>query len=127
MSPYDISQSEDHKLYRLVSYPNGRTLYELMIEMPLEDLQAYPQKGYRWWMGRKAKSSWAMHLRDYVLHWRLFQLEFCKKYSPEHLKSLSLDALRSFINCYLKSVPLWAYDGPVRDAAKLIAGFDIHP
>ena len=120
MIPYYLSDEEDYQLHHIVMYRSGRTLYEYMVEMPLEDLKAYPKKGYRWWMGRKAKSTRAMELRDYVLHWRLFALEFRQEYPLECLESLSTNALSFFLHTHLEKTPLWAYDGPTKDAARLL-------
>lgn len=115
MSKYDLSDKEDYQLHHIVMYRNGRTLYEYMVEMPLDDLKAYPKKGYRWWMGRKAKSTGAMELRDYVLHWRIFALEFRKIYSREYMESLSYDDMQLFVRTYMEKTPIWAYSGPLRD------------
>ena len=120
MSKYDLTDEEDYQLHHIVMYRNGRTLYEYFVEMPLEDLQMYPKKGYRWWMGRKAKSFRAMELRDYVLHWRIFALEFQQKYPREYLESLSYDEMRSFVNKYIQKAPVWAYEEPVRDVLKIL-------
>lgn len=102
MIQYDLSDKEDYQLHHIVMYRNGRTLYEYMVEMPLDDLKAYPKKGYRWWMGRKAKSTGAMELRDYVLHWRIFALEFRKIYSREYMESLSYDDMQLFVRTYME-------------------------
>ena len=120
MSKYDLSDMEDCHLHNVVYYRNGRTLYEYMVEMPLEDLQAYPKKGWRWWMGRKAKSPQAMELREYVLHWRLFALEFRQKYAREYLQTLTDDELRLFLKNHIEKIPPWAYEEPIRDVVHLL-------
>ena len=115
MIRYDLSDEEDYQLHHIVMYRNGRTLYEYMVEMPLDDLKVYPRKGYRWWMGRKAKSPRAIELCDYVLHWRIFALEFRQKYSREYLENLSYDEMRLFVRTYMERTPMWAYSDPIRD------------
>ncbi len=120
MDKFDLSEKEDDRLHDVAIYRNGRTLYECLVEMPLEELQAYPRKGYRWWMGRKAKSPQALALRDYVLHWRLIALDFREKYSREYLQSLSCEELWTFVNTHIQKTPQWAYEGPVRDVMKIL-------
>ncbi len=120
MIKYDLSDMEDFHLHDVVMYRNGRTLYEYFVEMPLEDLQAYPQKGWRWWMGRKARSPEAMELRDYVLHWRLAALEFRQKYSHKYLQTLSCDEMRLFLNTYIRKTPIWVYSEPIKDGLHIL-------
>ena len=120
MDKFDLSQEEDYQLHDVVMYRNGRTLYEYMVEMSLEELKTYPKKGYRWWMGRKARSPQAMQLRDYVLHWRLVELDFRQKYSHAYLQTLSCDEMRLFLNTYIRKTPIWAYAGPIKDALHLL-------
>ena len=120
MIKYDLSDMEDCRLHNVVYYRNGRTLYEYMVEMPLEDLQAYPKKGWRWWMGRKAKSPQAMELRKYVLHWRSFAQVFRLEYPKEYLQTLSDDEMRLFLRKYINKVPAWAYEEPIRDVVHIL-------
>lgn len=103
-----------------IGFPCKQLLNEYLISLPLETLQNYPQKGWHWWMGKKSHSSQALELRDYILHWRYFQIEFRKKYSTEYLKTLSKNDLSSFVYTYLKETPFWAYEGPVRDGIRLL-------
>lgn len=120
MSKYDLSDMEDQQMYDIVMYRNGRTLYEYMAEMPLEDLKAYPKKGYRWWMGRKAKLPQAMELRDYVLHWRLVELDFRQKYSHQYLQTLSCQEIQSFVNAHIPKIPIWAYSEAIKDGLHIL-------
>lgn len=120
MNKYDLTDREEISLYNVVVYRNGRSLYEYLVEMPLEDLKAYPKRGYRWWMGRKARSAEALELRDYTLFWRLFALEFRQKYPREYLQSLPLGEIRSFARQYIQKIPQWAYQGPVQDAVHIL-------
>ena len=124
MIGYELSDMEDYQLHNIVVYRNGRTLYEYFVEMPLEDLKKYPKHGYRWWMGRKARSKAAMELRDYVLYWRLFALDFREKYTREDLENMSWDARQRFWKTYIEKVPMWAYEGPLRDVAHLLQEAD---
>lgn len=119
MVNYYLSEKEDLSLYHIVMYRNGRSLYEYMIEMPIEDLKAYPRKGYRWWMGRKAKAPEALEMRDYVLHWRIFAQEFREEFPADFLEALSTEKLTHFLKYYLEKTPTWAYDAPVKDAARI--------
>ena len=115
-----LSDMEDYELHNIVVYRNERTLYEYFVEMPLDDLRAYPKRGYRLWMGRKARSKEALDLRDYVLFWRLYALDFREKYSLQHLQSLSIAQREDFLNTYLRSVPVWAHEKPLQDVVHLL-------
>ena len=44
MNKYDLTDEEDLLLYSSVRIPGGRSLYEYLCELPLEELKAYPQK-----------------------------------------------------------------------------------
>ena len=70
--------------------------------------------------GEKSRSPQALELRDYILHWRYFQMGFRTKYSAEYLQTLSINDLRSFVYAYLKETPFWAYEGPVCDGIHLL-------
>ena len=120
MIAYDLSDMEDQQLHNIVAYRNGRTLYEYMVEMPLEHLEAYPQKGWHWWMGRKARSAEALELRDYTLYWRLFALDFRQKYPRKYLQTLPVGEIRSFARKHSQRTPQWAYQEPVRDALRIL-------
>ena len=121
MTKYDLTDTEDLRLRNSITLPGKRSsLYEYLSGLPLEDLQAYPKKGYHWWMGRTARSVQALALRDYILHWRLFALRFRQQYPRWYLEALTPDELRLFLLIYLKKTPLWAYEGPVHDAVMLL-------
>ena len=120
MNKYDLTDEEDMRLHFSVMLPGGRSLYEYFCELPLEDLQAYPQKGYRWWMGRAARAAQALALRDYILYWRLAALSFRQQYPREYLEALSADDLRLFLHTYISKTPVWAYEGPVKDVVRLL-------
>lgn len=119
MTKYDLTEAEDFRLHFSIMLSGGRrSLYEYLCELPLEALQAYPKKGYHWWMGRAARTPQALALRDYILHWRLVALNFRRQYPREYLETLSLDDLHLFLRTYIHKIPLWAYEEPVRDAAQ---------
>ena len=115
MQQYDLSADEDLRLRLSIKLPGRKYLYEYFCDLPLEVLQAYPKKGYRWWMGRAARTPDALALRDYILHWRLFALDFRRKYSREYIETLSEEELQVFLNTHIQKTPLWAYDGPLQD------------
>lgn len=120
MNKYDLTDEEDLLLYSSVRIPGGRSLYEYLCELPLEELKAYPQKGYRWWMGRAARTAKALAMRDYILYWRLAALSFRQQYPRRYLESLSADDLRLFLHTYISKIPVWAYEGPMQAAAQLL-------
>ena len=115
MNKFDLTNDEDLRLLLSIKLHGRKYLYEYFCDLPLEVLQAYPKKGYRWWMGRAARTPDALSLRDYILHWRLFALDFRKKYPREYLETLSKEELQVFLNTYIQKTPLWAYDGPLQD------------
>ena len=123
---YELTDMEDYQLHNIVMYRNGRTLYEYLVEMPLEDLQAYPKKGYRWWMGRKARSKQAMELRDYVLHWRLVSQDFRRKYSHNYLQTLSSEEIVSFVEANILKIPIWVYSDAIYDGLHIVFGRENH-
>jgi len=117
MDKYHLTEAENMRLHYAIKLPNKRrSLYEYLTHLPLEDLRAYPQKGYHWWMGRAARSAQALELRDYVLYWRLFALDFRKQYPREYLQTLSFDEMRQFVRDHIKKVPAWAYSEPISEA-----------
>ena len=97
MQQYDLSADEDLRLRLSIKLPGRKYLYEYFCDLPLDDLQAYPKKGYRWWMGRAARTPDALALRDYILHWRLFALDFRRKYPREYIETLSEEELQVFL------------------------------
>ena len=123
MNKLELSYDEDMRLHDSVPLPGRRSLYTYFTRLPVDILSAYPKKGYRWWMGRAARSCRAMELRDYVLHWKLFALDFRQTYSRAYLESLPREDLQLFLRTYLKKVPLWAYEAPLQDALQLL----LHP
>ena len=120
MNKFDLTDEEDLRLRLSIKLPGGKFLYEYFCKLPLEDLQAYPKKGYRWWMGRAARTSLALALRDYILHWRLAALSFRQQYSRSYLETLSSDDLQLFLRTYINKTPLWAYEEPVKDVLQLL-------
>ena len=120
MKAYHLSKEEDMRLHLSIQCPGNRYLYEYFIELPLEKLKLYPKKGYRFWMGRKAKSPDALAMRDYILYWRLFAISFRKEYSRDYLQSIPYDKIGLFVRTYIKKTPLWAYEGPIRDAVLIL-------
>jgi len=121
LNKYDLTDEEDLRLRFSIMLPgNRRSLYAYLCELPLEDLQAYPKKGYRWWMGRAARTPQALALRDYILYWRLAALSFRQQYPRAYLETLSDDGVRLFLRTYLHKVPIWAYEGPIKDAIHLL-------
>lgn len=124
MNKFDLTNIEDMQLQLSVMLPGRRhSLYEYLCALPLKALQAYPAKGYHWWMGKAARSAQAIALRDYILHWRIYALTFRQKYSREYLKTLSADDLRSFLRAHITKIPIWAYEGPIKDALQILFQF----
>ena len=119
MCKYDLTEAEDLRLRFSIMLPS-RSLYEYLVELPLGDLKAYPKKGYRWWMGRAARSAQALFLRDYILHWRLEALAFRQAHPRVQLEALSQDELQTFLHTYLQKTPVWAYHEPIRDVIQLL-------
>ena len=71
-------------------------------------------------MGRAARTSLALALRDYILHWRLAALSFRQQYPRSYLETLSSDDLQLFLRTYINKTPLWAYEEPVKDVLQLL-------
>ena len=124
MQQYDLSADEDLRLRLSIKRPGRKYLYEYFCDLPLEVLQAYPKKGYRWWMGRAARTPEALALRDYILHWRLSALEFRQTYSREYLETLSIKDLQLFLNTYTQKIPIWAYAAPLKDVIQILNSMD---
>ena len=120
MSKYDLTEEEDLRLHLSIMLPNKRPLYEYFLELPLEDLQAYPEKGYRRWMGRSARTSQALALRDYILHCRFAALTFRQTYPRDYLETLTHDDMQSFLCAHIQKAPVWVYEGPVKDVLQLL-------
>ena len=121
MNKYDLTAEEDDHLRFSIMLPGRRgSLYQYLCELPLPCLQAYPEKGYCPWMGQAARTPQALAMRDYILHWRLFALDFRQQYPRDYLKALSRSDLQIFLNTNLHKVPTWAYEKPLQDAAQLI-------
>lgn len=121
MNQFNLTDEEDMHLRFSIMLPGRRgSLYEYLCELPLEDLQAYPKKGYHWWMGRAARTAQAFALRDYILYWRLTALSFRQQYPRAYLETRSADDLRLFLRTYISKIPIWAYEGPVKDALQLL-------
>ncbi len=121
MDAFYLTQEEDFDLHTSIKIPvKPHYLYEYFYELPLEDLRAYPEKSYHWWLGRAARSAQGLAMRDYVLHWRLFALSFRKHHPRAYLETLSTDRLRLFLNVNITKTPLWAYEGPVKDAIRIL-------
>ena len=120
MNRFDLSDEEDMRLHFSILLPSGRSLYEYLCELPLEKLQAYPQKGFHFWMGNIARSPQALDMRDYILYWRSRKQIFRLVYPREYLESLPAKELQFFLNTHLHKVPLWAYEAPLRDAAQIL-------
>ena len=124
MNQYDLSADEDLRLLLSIKLHGRKYLYEYFCDLPLEVLQAYPKKGYRGWMGRVARIPDALSLRDYILHWRLFALDFRKKYPREYLETLSEEEMQVFLNTYIQKTPLWAYADPIKDVLQRLNSMD---
>lgn len=125
MHQYDLTNEEDLRLRFSIMLPfKKQSLYEYFCDLPLEQLKVYPKRGYRWWMGKVARSPDALALRDYILHWRLAALDFRQKYSKKYLEKLSYNELRFFLDIYIDQVPFWAYEAPVSAAAKLLLNWE---
>ena len=121
MNKYALTHEEDSRLRFSIMLPGRRgSLYQYLCQLPLTCLQAYPEKGYRPWMGQASKTPQALAMRDYILHWRFIAQDFRKQYPRACLETLSVDELQSFFNTYFHKVPSWAYQGPLQDAAQLI-------
>lgn len=121
MNKYDLTEEEDLHLRLSVILPGKkRSLYEYLSALSLEDLKAYPRKGYHWWMGRAARTPQALALRNYVLFWRSATLAFRQQYPRAYLETLSPAELRLFLHTYIQKTPLWAYEEPVRDVIHLL-------
>ena len=125
MDKYHLTEAHERRLYSSIRFHGGRrSLYEYLIELPLEDLQVYPKRGYYWWLGRTARSPQALYLRDYVLYWRLAAIDFRKQYPREYLEQLSYDDMRLFLRTYLRKIPMWAYEAPIKDVIQLLVQSD---
>lgn len=121
MNQFDLTEKQDTLLRFSIMFPGKRhSLYGYLCELPLEDLQAYPKKGYHWWMGCAARTAKGLAMRDYILHWRLFALSFRQQYSRAYLETLSADAQRVFLRTHLSKTPIWAYEEPIRDVIELL-------
>ena len=121
MNNYNLTKQEHFYLLFSIMLPGKkRSLYEHLSLLSLEDLQAYPKKGFRWWMGGVAKSKQALAMRDYILYWRFEALSFRQQYPRAYLETLSCDALRSFLDTYIGKVPFWAYEEPMHDALQIL-------
>lgn len=121
MDKYHLTEREDqHLRFSIILPGRRRSLYEYLTELPLEELQAYPKKGYHWWMGRAARTSQALALRDYILYWRLFAISFREKFPREYLETLSYDDMRLFLRTYIQKTPVWAYEGPIKDVIHIL-------
>lgn len=120
MDTYYLTKEEDEELQFSIMLPRMRYLYEYFCRLPLNDLRAYPEKGYRDRMGPEARSAKALEMRDYILFWRLAAQRIRKQYSYEYLKSLPVDSLRSLLDRFYRQTPLWAYDGPISDIIRLL-------
>lgn len=122
MRQYNLSEEEDIRLRASIILPfRKHSLYEYFCDLPLEQLKVYPKRGYHWWLGRASRTTQALALRDYILHWRLNALAFRQQYSRDYLETLSSDNLRLFLRTYIEKVPLWAYEEPVKDAIQLLS------
>ena len=118
---YYLTEEEDFALRRSILFPGKvHSLYEHLCELPLEDLRAYPKKGYRWWMGRAARTAKGLALQDYILHWRLFSLSFRERYNHAYLDALTTEQLQFFVRAYSSFVPVWAIQETLRDALILL-------
>lgn len=120
MNQYNLTNEEDMQLRFSIMFCNNKSLYTYFCNLPLEQLKAYPQKGYRWWMGKAARSPKALALRDYILHWRLAAIDFREAYSKETLEKMSYNELQAFLKDYIEKVPLWAYEELLRDATEIL-------
>ena len=99
--------------------PDG--LYSHFCQLPMEELKAYPQKGYHWWMGRKARSGQALELRDYILCWRLFSEDFQKAHSYGYMDTLTDRELADFVRVHIDKRPLWVYEEAVKLAMDILS------
>lgn len=120
MDTYYLTREEDEELQFSIILPGMRLLYDHFCKLPLKDLQAYPEKGYRDRMGPEARSPQALEMRDYILFWRLAARKVRKQYSRAYLKTLSHDSLRSLLESLCRQTPSWAYDGPISDILRLL-------
>lgn len=121
MNQFNLTAEEDLHLRFSIMLSNRRSLYEYLLELPLEDLKEYPEKGYHRWMGQAARSPQALALRDYILYWRFAALTFRQKYPREYLEELSRDDLTLFLHTYIQKVPIWVYEKPIKDVIQLCA------
>ena len=121
MNKYELTAEEDQHLHFSIMLPNRCSLYEYLLELPLEDLQVYPQKGYRRWMGQAARTPQALAMRDYILYWRLAAQAFRQKCPREYLESLSYADMQLFLHTYIQKTPIWAYEKPIKDVIQLCA------
>lgn len=121
MNQYNLTDEEDLRLHFSIMLPGRRgSLYEYLCELPIEHLQAYPQKGYHWWMGPAARTPQALALRDYILYWRLNALLFRLQYPRAYLETLSRDDLQLFLHTHIHKIPTWAYEEPIQDVTYLL-------
>ena len=122
MDSFFLTREEDIRLCASIILPyQKRSLYEYLCELPLNELEEYPKKGYHWWMGRAARSPQALEARDYILHWRRAAVEIRQNLSREFLETLTREELRIYLRYYIQKVPLWAYEDPVRDMLQLLS------
>ena len=120
MDNYYLTREEEEVLQGAILLPNMRLLYDYFYKLPLEDLQAYPKRGYRERMGPEALSPKALEMRDYILFWRLAAKQIRKQYSRAYLKTLSQEQLCSLQKSFYRQIPLWAYDKTIGDIILLL-------
>lgn len=122
MNKFDLTDEEDLCLRFSIMLPGRRgSLYEYLCQLSLEDLQAYPRKGYHRWMGSAARSPQALDLRDYILYWRLNAMILRLRYPRALLESFSSDGLQAFLHNNMQKTPLWAYEALLQDVLQLLA------
>lgn len=121
MNKYELTAEEDQHLRFSIMLSNRRSLYEYLLELPLEDLKEYPKKGYNQWMGQAARTSEALALRDYILYWRFAAQVFRQKYPRVYLERLSYADMQLFLHTYIQKTPIWAYEKPIKDVIQLCA------
>ena len=121
MVKYELTNEEENRLRFSIMRPFRQgSLFEYFCGLPLKVLQAYPRKGYHWWLGKAARTPQALEMREYILHWRMTEPEIRQQYPREYLNSLSVEELWALLRMLVEKVPVWVYEKPMKDAIDIL-------
>lgn len=99
----------DLQLRYQIILPNGHSLYEYFLSLPIEELEALPERGPSDQLGSFPLTQQALALRDYILHRRRESITFQEKHPKKQLEQLPDDALWELLRFCVHQVPFWAY------------------